>query len=305
MLAVETYNRPETRFRSGGYIVLMCIAWTALFHAIFFKRRIKPFYRKKSNRRHFEILDGDRKAWELSTCLGEFWGANNSPERANLEFFIKLRNKIEHRSMPALDLSIFGECQALLFNFEELITTEFGNRYALNESLSLALQLSQARSEQQDKAVRALHRPLAKGITAYIESFRSSLSIELLQDQHFSYKVFLIPKLSNHQGGSDLAVEFVKYDASKPEEMANYSRLVSLIKPSAAAAASSVKILGAGAGEPVLIRIVDDPNAPTARSIDYDVSHPNRQKDLVDSAHVQRGCRGEIFPQAKIWVATI
>jgi len=47
-LAVETYNRPRTSFRSGGYIVLMCIAWTALFHAIFFKRNVKPFYRKKA-----------------------------------------------------------------------------------------------------------------------------------------------------------------------------------------------------------------------------------------------------------------
>lgn len=99
LLGVETYNRPGTRFRSGGYIVLMCIAWTALFHAIFFKRRIKPFYRKKSNRRHFDTVDGDRKAWELSTCLDQYWGANHPPERANLQFFIKLRNKIEHRSM--------------------------------------------------------------------------------------------------------------------------------------------------------------------------------------------------------------
>jgi hypothetical protein len=64
LLAVETYNRPGTRFRSGGYIVLMCIAWTALFYAIFFKSGVKPFYRKKTNRRHFETVDGDKKAWE-------------------------------------------------------------------------------------------------------------------------------------------------------------------------------------------------------------------------------------------------
>ena len=75
LLAVETYNRPRTSFRSGGYIVMMCIAWTALSHAIFFNQKRKPFYRKKSNRRHFEMLDGDRKAWELSQCLAEFWGS--------------------------------------------------------------------------------------------------------------------------------------------------------------------------------------------------------------------------------------
>jgi hypothetical protein len=64
LLAVETYNRPGTAFRSGGFIVLMCIAWTALFHSIFLKRRLKPFYRKETNRRHFKLIDGDRKAWE-------------------------------------------------------------------------------------------------------------------------------------------------------------------------------------------------------------------------------------------------
>lgn len=44
LLSVETYNKPAVKFKSGGYIVLMCIAWTSLFHAIFFKRGIKPFY---------------------------------------------------------------------------------------------------------------------------------------------------------------------------------------------------------------------------------------------------------------------
>lgn len=170
--------------------------------------------------------------------------------------------------------------QALLFNFEELLTKEFGNRYALNESLSLAVQFSQVRSEQQDKAVKMLHRPLAKRITSYIDAFGSSLSTELLQGQRFSYNVFLIPKLSNHEGSSDLAVEFVKYDASKPEEMEKYTRLVSLIKPSASAGAGSIAPRTGGVA-PVPVRIVDDPSAPDARSIDYDVSHPYRQKDLT------------------------
>lgn len=31
LLAIETYNKPAIKFRSGGYIVLMNIAWTSLF----------------------------------------------------------------------------------------------------------------------------------------------------------------------------------------------------------------------------------------------------------------------------------
>ena len=43
LLAVETYNKPAVKFKSGGYIVLMSIAWTSLLHAIFLKQKIKPF----------------------------------------------------------------------------------------------------------------------------------------------------------------------------------------------------------------------------------------------------------------------
>lgn len=280
-LAVETYNRPRTSFRSGGYIVMMCIAWTALFHAIFFNRKRKPFYRKKNNRRHFEIVDGDRKAWELSTCLEEFWGAEHPPIRKNLEFFIKLRNKIEHRSMPGLDITIFGECQALLFNFEDLISGEFGNKYALNESLSLALQFSCHRNDHQQLAIRKLHKGLAKDIRSYIDAFRTSLSTEQLQDMQFSYKVFLFPKPANHQGSADLAVEFVKYDANNPDEMARINRAVALIKPPTTTIAQAAADLVTDArGVPV--RIVTDPNAIAVRAIDYDVSHPYRQKDLLN-----------------------
>lgn len=280
LLAVETYNRPRAAFRSGGYVVLMCIAWTALFHAIFFKRRIKPFYRKKNNRRHFEMTEGDRKAWELSTCLAEFWGPNNPPTRLNLEFFIKLRNKIEHRSMPGLDIDIFGECQALLFNFEDMMVAEFGNRYAINESLSLALQFSCYRNELQEQAIRKLHGRLAKDIRAYIDTFRTSLSAEQLQDMSFSYKVFMLPKPANRERGADLAVEFVKYDPGNPEEMARVNRAIALIKPTATAVPQALGPVVVGAeGTPV--RIVDDPNVAAIRTIDYDLTHPYRQKDLL------------------------
>jgi Protein of unknown function (DUF3644) len=280
LLAVETYNRPKTSFRSGGFIVLMCIAWTALFHAVFFARGIKPFYRKKTHRRHFEVLDGDRKAWELSQCAAEFWRDQNPPERVNLEFFIKLRNKIEHRSMPALDLEIFGECQALLFNFEDLLVQEFGERFALHESLSLALQFSCFRNEHQEAAIRKLHGRMAKDIVAYVEHFRSSLSAEQLQDMRFSYKVFLFPKPANRERGADLAVEFVKYDPGNPEEMARINRAIALIKNTQAATPQTVAGLANGA-DGVQVRLVTDPNVPAIRAIDYDLTHPYRQKDLL------------------------
>lgn len=176
------------------------------------------------------MIDGDYKAWELKECLAEYFGTNQPPERINVTFFIGLRNKIEHRSMPELDIRIFGECQAFLLNFEELMFQEFGTKYAINESLALALQFSHLRDRQQEHAIAKLHRPLAKDIDSYIKTFRSSLTIEQLYDLRFSYKVFLFPKVANHRGQEELAVEFVKFDPSKVESE-YYKHLVSLIKP--------------------------------------------------------------------------
>ncbi|WP_461576521.1 DUF3644 domain-containing protein [Sulfuricaulis sp.] len=136
VLAVETYNRPSASFRSGAYIVLMVIAWTSLFHAMFLRRNIKPYYRKQNSKR-FQKVDGDYRRWELVECVQQHFKSNNPPMRKNLDFFTGLRNKIEHCSMPALDADIFGECQAMLINFEDMICSEFGDRYAINGGLSL------------------------------------------------------------------------------------------------------------------------------------------------------------------------
>ncbi|MFH1743486.1 MAG: DUF3644 domain-containing protein, partial [bacterium] len=72
LLSVEIYNKPAVAFKSGGYITLMVIAWTSLFHAIFFLRKVKPYYRKPNG--HFERVDGDYRHWELGECLKQYYG---------------------------------------------------------------------------------------------------------------------------------------------------------------------------------------------------------------------------------------
>ena len=63
LLAVEIYNKPRTTFRSEGFITMMIIAWTRLFHA-YFNTSIgdRYYYKKKSNR--YDLVDGEKKAWE-------------------------------------------------------------------------------------------------------------------------------------------------------------------------------------------------------------------------------------------------
>jgi hypothetical protein len=229
LLAVETYNRPTATFRSGAYVVLMVIAWTSLFHAMFLRKRIKPYYRKPGSRR-YDRSDGEPRRWELKECLRQHYKANNHAVRQNLEFFIGLRNKIEHRSLAQIDPEVFGECQAMLLNFESLLVSEFGDRNAIRGGLTFALQFSRV-------APRSLSAPAAKAaggafkaIKQYVDGFRSSLSTDVQNDLAYSFKVFLVPKIGNHASKDSVAVEWIKYDPSNPEEMRRYEQVVAMIK---------------------------------------------------------------------------
>ncbi len=188
LLAVEVYNKPAVTFKSGGYITLMVLAWTALFHAIFWKKKRKPFHKEHGR---FVKIDNDFKYWELGKCLPQYFTTDTgNPVRKNLEFFIPLRNRIEHRSMPELDSSIFGECQAMLLNFDEMLGKEFGAKYCLRECLSFSLQLFPS-SESLVDAVK--YKPESKPVVEFIQQFRSTISPQSQQaasipSRHSSYR---------------------------------------------------------------------------------------------------------------------
>jgi hypothetical protein len=239
--AVENYNKPGIAFRTRTYTILMVLAWTALFHSIFYRRRIKPWYVEQGEGRaiRYKKIEGDPKHWELGECIRQYYGDQNPPERKNLEFMMRLRNKIEHRDHPELDPALYGECQAMLMNFEDLLGQEFGGEYALAETLSVSLQFSAIRQKEQEVALRRLQRSSAKDIIEFIEKFRSNLAPEVLESSNYSLKVFLIPKIANRESAADLSVEFVPYDPTNPDEMNQLKRLTAFIKEKRIPVASS------------------------------------------------------------------
>jgi len=93
----------------------MTIAWTALLHSHFEKQKTKYFYKKPNGR--YETIDGELKTWELGESVKHVFDEND-PIRKNIELFVKLRNKLEHRNLPGVDPELIGECQALVLNFE-------------------------------------------------------------------------------------------------------------------------------------------------------------------------------------------
>lgn len=218
-LAVDIYNKPRTSFRSGGFIVLMCIAWLSLIHSIFEKEKRQYFY-KEGNK--YKKIDGEKKAWELGKSAEEYFWLDD-PRFKNIDFFIKLRNKVEHRFMPSIDADLVWECQASLINFENLLVHEFWEKYSLLEHLFVPLQFT-SRKRLIPKEVEE------KKTLEFIKQYRDSIDQTISQSQEYSFKMFIVPKLGNHRNTSDVAVEFVKFDPHNPEDMEKYEKVLIGIK---------------------------------------------------------------------------
>ncbi len=231
--AVDSYNRPGPKFRTAIYVVLIVLAWQAFFHAYFYKHNRKPWYRSRASKHknpvQYEKVDGEPKHWELGKCLKQYFRDKNPPERKNLEFLLGLRNKIEHRHLPQLDPTLYGECQAALLNLEDYLVHHFGDQYGLHDSLSVSLQFSRIRPDEQKKAIKSLAGE-AGTVMEYIDTFRGGLGDDTLNHLGYAYRVFLIPKIANRENSADSAIEFVHFDESDPEQVSTLRKMNGLIK---------------------------------------------------------------------------
>ncbi|MGZ6693311.1 MAG: DUF3644 domain-containing protein [Solirubrobacteraceae bacterium] len=91
LLAVDLYNRAASERSLEGFVMHMHVAWLYLHHAKFL--RDGTDYRYREDNGHFERVDGEIKTWDLARCLREAFPSQPSAVRANVEFFVKIRNK--------------------------------------------------------------------------------------------------------------------------------------------------------------------------------------------------------------------
>ena len=234
LAAVESYNKPNNKYRIESYIVLMIIAWTKLFHAYFQATIGEKFFYKEKNGR-YKVVDGEKKAWELKECIKNFKKKStvviSEAVVANLNLFISIRNKIEHRFWDGseLDIKLFGECQSMLYNYENLIIELFGEDYLLNTCLAYALQFSNMRTQNQIQSQKHLLSQDMKDIIKYIDKYKSDLSQEIYNSDEYSIKLLLIPKVSN-TNRKELSIEYVKWDSLNDDDKEKYEKITTLIK---------------------------------------------------------------------------
>lgn len=156
LLAVQTYNNPLTVFRTPAYLMLMNVAFMALFHAIFERDEVEYFYKNPDGTPE-RLIDGEPASWELLKCASYYY-----------------QDKRE------------------------------------------------AISRIQSKEYELIRR--------YIDSYQSDLPPEIVQSQKYAFRVFLMPRLGNHATSSNVAIEFIRYDPNKPEEMREYEKQIAMLK---------------------------------------------------------------------------
>ncbi len=225
VLAVDVYNKPRTSFRSGAYIVLMVIAWTALFHAIFQREGVKYYYRKKNSIRYKKTPDGEKMAWELTTCVKKYFENKDKkyePVRNNINFFIRFRNQIEHRFMPELDNEILSECQPFLNNFEEILSEEFGEYHNINESLVYSLQFTHLNSKSKEFTPS---KDFIR-IKNQIREFRDSLSPEVISSPQYRFQAILIRTTNPNK--ADYTIKVIDEEDLDPDQMRDIKHAIGI-----------------------------------------------------------------------------
>ncbi|MBE5471748.1 DUF3644 domain-containing protein [Mycobacteroides abscessus] len=211
-LAVRLYNDPAEQRSFEAFIVHMHLAWLYLLHATFQRDGIDYRYRRRDNPRLLEKVDGEPKTWELAKCVAEHW-TDQDPVRANIEFFIALRNKIEHRYtrfQQELAIAVGGRSQAFLLNFEEELTKQFGPDVSLATVLRFPMFIGSFTAEGQS-ALERLHAKLPAGLRQFIVSSTAGLPDDVVADAKYDMRLRVYLELVKNPA-SALPIKFIRED---------------------------------------------------------------------------------------------
>jgi hypothetical protein len=190
-LAVRLYNDPAETRSFEGFVVHMHLAWLYLLHAEFIRDGTDYRYWDSRYKRRLLRIDGEPKMWELERCLKERWPDTTDPVRANLRLFIQLRNRLEHRhahSDEALTVNLAGHSHALLINYENEITAEFGAVHSLALRLRIPVFVGTF-TPQGERALRQLRRTLPADLQGFLTNYFTDLDEAVTDDPRFEFRL--------------------------------------------------------------------------------------------------------------------
>lgn len=225
-LATRLYNDPSEERAFEGFVVHMHLAWLYLLHAEFARDGVDIRYRRRDNPARLDKVDGEPRKWELAKCAAERWSISD-PVRLNLEFFIALRNKIEHRytstSDLALSTALAGHAQALLLNYEEEIVTHFGEAASLATRLRFPVFIGSF-TDQGERTLQRLRKKLPEPLRQFIAEYQAALPEDLANDHRYEFRLRVFNELAPRDPDA-IALQFTRYDDMTEEQKAAAEQL--------------------------------------------------------------------------------
>ena len=214
LLAADLYNRTAAERSLEAFVVHMHLSWLYLLHARFSRDVIDYRYRAENGR--FVRVDGEIRTWELARCVREAFPDDASPVRCNLEFFIKVRNKIEHRYEELLATAIAGKSQALVLNYEETLVSWYGAKEGLADGLRFPVFMSSLTPDA-TRALKETYRKLPRKVTTFIREQDASLPETVQSDWRYDFRVLLVPQ-TGPKTEADAVMRFVREEEMTEEQ---------------------------------------------------------------------------------------
>ena len=218
LAALRVWNDPTARFRTSAFALLIVTAWNGL--AIAMLQRSGEEWRKTDGADAPVLQDGVEQSLdtrELIRLAFPAGDASTAALRANVTFWIDLRNSAAHRHLPGLDLAVIPQAQACLVNIERVLTEEFGSEYSVSDSLTVPLQLSGFR----DPGILASRKALQAGLPLDVQAVLNrvtDLPDDVASDPAFQIRVAFLPVVPASGRGADAVAYFVK-PGEMPDEL--------------------------------------------------------------------------------------
>lgn len=135
LVAVQTFNNPLLHFKPELFAVLSNIAWTYLLHEYYDRKGTVVVNENGFGLYLSQMLDRDDCPLSEDACK-------------NIIAVKVVRDEVEHTLLNSLGRTFYPLFQANCLNFENALIELFGERVALGDSLTFALQFSRLSMEQ-------------------------------------------------------------------------------------------------------------------------------------------------------------
>ena len=84
LFACGLYDERRCEPNLEAFVMHMQVAWLNLLTAIFERDHIDYYYRRG---RRYEMVDGERKCWDITRCVKQYFKTVSDPVQQNLLFY--------------------------------------------------------------------------------------------------------------------------------------------------------------------------------------------------------------------------